>query len=153
MTSELVVLCDFAENCSFILQDEAQGPHWNSAQATVHPCITYFEKSVACKREEEDLGMISDCLKHDSVLVHTFQWRLMKYIENAFQLRLQKNYFCGGSAAQYENKEKFTKYYVCCNEKFGVPAEWHFFVTSHGKSACDGVGGILKRLAPKSSLR
>jgi hypothetical protein len=26
-------------------------------------------------------------------------------------------------------------------------------VTSHGKSACDGVGGILKRLAPKSSLR
>jgi hypothetical protein len=27
------------------------------------------------------------------------------------------------------------------SEDFGVPAELHFFVTSHGKSACDGVGG------------
>jgi hypothetical protein len=34
-----------------------------------------------------------------------------------------------------------------------VPAEWHFFVTSHGKSACDGVGGTLKRLAAKASLQ
>jgi hypothetical protein len=34
-----------------------------------------------------------------------------------------------------------------------VPAEWHFFATSHGKSACDGVGGTLKRLAAEASLQ
>jgi hypothetical protein len=34
-----------------------------------------------------------------------------------------------------------------------VPVEWHFFATSHGKSACDGIGGTLKRLAAKASLR
>jgi hypothetical protein len=34
-----------------------------------------------------------------------------------------------------------------------VPAEWHFFATSHGKSACDGVGGTLKGLAAKASLQ
>jgi hypothetical protein len=28
---EFVVLCDFAENYCLILQDEAQGFHWNSA--------------------------------------------------------------------------------------------------------------------------
>jgi hypothetical protein len=34
-----------------------------------------------------------------------------------------------------------------------VPAEWHFFATSHGKSACDDVGGTLKKLAAKASLQ
>jgi hypothetical protein len=33
-----------------------------------------------------------------------------------------------------------------------LPAEWHFFVTSHGKSASDGVGGTLKRLAARATL-
>jgi hypothetical protein len=35
----------------------------------------------------------------------------------------------------------------CHNKFFGVPAEWHFFVTSHGKRACDGVGDTLEKLA------
>jgi hypothetical protein len=42
---------------------------------------------------------------------------------------------------------------TCHNEDFGVPAEWHCFVTSQGKSACDEVGGTLKRLPAKASLQ
>lgn len=34
-----------------------------------------------------------------------------------------------------------------------MPAEWHFFATSQGKSAGDGAGGTLKRPATKSSLQ
>jgi hypothetical protein len=30
----VIVLCDFAENYSFVLQDEAQRFHWNTAHAT-----------------------------------------------------------------------------------------------------------------------
>ena len=26
-------------------------------------------------------------------------------------------------------------------------AEWHFFVISHGKNACDGIGGTIKQMA------
>ena len=36
---------------------------------------------------------------------------------------------------------------------FGVEAEWHFFATSHEKSAGDEAGGTHKRLATTSSLR
>eukprot|EP00731_Ephydatia_muelleri_P038331 Em0723g2a len=36
---------------------------------------------------------------------------------------------------------------------FWSAAEWHFFATSHGKSAGDGAGGTLKRLATKASLQ
>lgn len=38
-------------------------------------------------------------------------------------------------------------------EDFNLYATWHVFATSHGKSACDGVGGILKRFTAKASLR
>jgi hypothetical protein len=34
-----------------------------------------------------------------------------------------------------------------------VPAELHFFATSNGKSACDGFGGTLKRLAAEVSFQ
>ena len=38
-------------------------------------------------------------------------------------------------------------------DDFGVPAEWHFYATSHGKTAADGIAGTLKRLATKASLQ
>jgi hypothetical protein len=76
-SGEFVVLCDFTENYSFVLQDEAQF-HWNNAQATIHPFVIYFKKSDALNSEHENLVMISDCLKHDSILVHTFQQHLKK---------------------------------------------------------------------------
>ena len=43
---------------------------------------------------------------------------------------------------------------LCHHEAdFGMPAEWHFFATSHGKSACDGARGTLKRIVTKASLQ
>ena len=61
-------------------------------------------------------------------------------------------YFSDGAAAQYKNCKNFI---TLCHHvvDFGIPAEWHFFTTSHGKSACDGVGGTVKRLAAKASLQ
>jgi hypothetical protein len=90
-SGKFVVLCDFAENYSFILQDEAQEFLWNNAQATIHPSAIYFKKSDALNTEHENLVMISDCLAHDSILVHTVQQHLMKFIQNTFESPLKKN--------------------------------------------------------------
>lgn len=38
-------------------------------------------------------------------------------------------------------------------ELYGIEASWNFFATSHGKSACDGIAGTIKRSAAKESLR
>jgi hypothetical protein len=152
-SGEFVVLYNFAENYSFVLQHEAQGFHWNNAQAIIYPFVIYFKKSDVLNTQHEDLVVISDCLKHASILVHTFQRHLMKFIKNTFESPLKKMvYFSDGSAAQYKNR-KYLQNITCHNEDFGVPAEWHFFATSHGKSACDGVGGTLKRLTAKASLQ
>lgn len=36
---------------------------------------------------------------------------------------------------------------------FKIEAEWHFFATAHGKGACDGIGGCIKRNAYRASLQ
>ena len=37
-----IVLVDFAENYSFVVQDEVQGFHRNKVQATLHPIVIYY---------------------------------------------------------------------------------------------------------------
>ena len=159
LENEIVVQCDFAENYSFVLQDEAQGFHWNNSMSTVHPCVIYFK----VKDENNDdlkvlahksIVFISDCLSHNTVLVHTFQRKLIAFIKDEILPNLKKvYYFSDGAASQYKNRKNFSN--LCCHkEDFqGVEAEWHFYATSHGKGVCDGVGGTVKRLAAKASLQ
>lgn len=149
---ELAVLADFSENYSFVVQDAAQGMHWNNSQATIHPFVVYYQYS----EEEHHISfvIISDCLHHDTVAVHLFQRALITFLKSALPITDIKKitYFSDGAASQYKNRKNFVN--LCSHEAdFGIKAEWHFSATSHGKSACDGVGGTVKRLAARASLQ
>ncbi|MCP3667236.1 MAG: hypothetical protein GY696_32870, partial [Gammaproteobacteria bacterium] len=148
---EVLVVCDFAENYSFVLQDAAQGFHWNNAQATLHPFVVYWKEKGELKHAS--FIVISDCLTHDTVAVHLFQRQLMIFLEDKLERKPTKViYFSDGAASQYKNYKNFIN--LCCHkEEFGCKAEWHFFATSHGKNACDGLGGTVKRLAARKSLQ
>ena len=37
-----VLILNFAENYSFVVQDCAQSCHWNNVQATIHPFVLYY---------------------------------------------------------------------------------------------------------------
>ena len=43
-THSAIVLVDFAENYSFVVQDEVQAFHWNNVQATLHPIVIYYRE-------------------------------------------------------------------------------------------------------------
>lgn len=149
--SEFVVVCDFSENYSIVLQDEAQSYHWTSQQVTIHPFVVYYKQEDEI--EHVSFVIVSDCLEHNTVAVYTFQKKLISYLTNKFQ-RLPKKiyYFSDGSAAQYKNKKNFLN--LCLHEEdFNIKAEWHFSATAHGKGPCDGVGGSVKRLAARASLQ
>lgn len=76
----------------------------------------------------------------------------MQFLRSEFETIDKITFFSDGAASQYKNKKNF--YNVCLFEgEFGIKAEWHFFATSHGKSACDGIGGAFKRLARAASLQ
>ena len=36
---------------------------------------------------------------------------------------------------------------------FDLECEWHFFATSHGKSACGGIGEVVKKITAKARLQ
>ena len=148
---ELVVTADFSENYSFILQDAAQGFHWNNSQATIHPFVAYYIKEK--KLCHLSYVVISDCLHHDTVAVYLFQKSLIAFLKTRFPSHLQKiYYFSDGAASQYKNRKNFIN--LCYHEEhFVLPAQCHFSATSHGKGACDGVGATVKRLAVRASLQ
>lgn len=150
--NEFIVIMDFSENYTFVLQDAAQGFHWNNAQATVHPFGIYFRDPVSNELQCTNLIAISDCLKHNTVLVHVFQNYLIQFLKDRFGHIKKIHYFSDGSAAQYKNRNNFYNVSLHLAE-YGIPAEWNFFATSHGKNISDGLGGTLKRLATKASLQ
>jgi hypothetical protein len=60
-------------NYSLVLQDDAQGFHWNNAQATIHPFLFNFKKSNALNTEHKQVTMKSVSITHNIIQVHTFQ--------------------------------------------------------------------------------
>lgn len=141
---------DFAENYSFIIQDAVQGFHWENVQCTVHPFVFYWKHSDnVC---HQSYCFISDSLKHNTVMVYSFLNELIPAIQEGHPTLKKIHYFTDGCAAQYKNKFNFLN---LCHHRadFGVDAEWNFFATSHGKNACDGIGGTVKRAAARASLQ
>lgn len=148
---EVVVTCDFSENYSFVLQDEVQSYHWTNSQATLHPFVVYY-RGEDSKIQHLNYVFISECLTHNTVAFNLFQTHLINALKEDIPGIKIIYYFSDGCAGQYKNRKNFQN--ICLHKKdFGIDAEWHFFATSHGKSACDGLGGTVKRLAMKASLQ
>ena len=61
-------------------------------------------------------------------------------------------YFSDGAALLYNNLKNVCNF-LHHRDDFGLYAEWHFFATSDGKNACDGVDGTVKREASKANLQ
>ena len=115
---EFLIVGDFAENFSFIVQDAAQSFHWNNLQATIHPFVCYYKKR-ATEVQHISFVVISESNTHDMVAVHLFQKMLLQFlISNVGQLTYIK-YFSEGCAAQYKNRKNLN--YLSFHEvDFGV---------------------------------
>ena len=135
-----------------MVQDAAQGFHWNCAQATIHPWVYYYKQDNELKHGS--FTVISECNTHDVIFVHLYIKELISHLKKEFgndNVNVMF-YFSDGCAGQYKNCKAFLN--LCYHkEDFGVGAEWHFFATSHGKGPSDGVGGTVKRQAVIESLR
>lgn len=146
--NEVLIICDFSENFTFVLQDEVQSFHWNNAQCTLHPFVVYFKNNGVL--EHISFIIISDILKHDTIAVQLFISKLLEFLQT--KISVEKCIFMSdGAASQYKNRKNFSS--ICgFKEKHNVEIEWHFFATSHGKGPCDAIGGNLKRMAARASL-
>ena len=69
---EVVLILDFAENYSLIVQDCAQSYHWNNAQATIHSFVLYYLNLETKEISNVSLSCISDHMTHNTITVYTF---------------------------------------------------------------------------------
>ena len=145
-----IVLMDFAENYSFVIQDATQGYHWDNSQATLHTFTAYIKDGDNVKNL--NACVISDHLKHDTTAVQCYIARFLQYLLDEKPQIKKIHYYSDGAASQYKNFKNFANL-LHHRTDFNLHAEWHFFATSHGKSPCDGIGGVTKRMASRASLQ
>ena len=151
LINEVIVLLDFSENFSFIIQGKSQGFYWESSQCTVHPFVVYQEKSDDDEITHKSFCFLCPNTKHNTSMVYTFISALMPKIKS-FTPELSKIYsYSDGCTGQY--KKRFNFINLCYHKmNFDVECEWLFFATSHGKSACDRIGGVVKKMTAKARL-
>ena len=98
---ECIVLLDFAENYSYVVQDAAQGFHWNNSQATLHPFVAYY-------KEQNHLNKINYCvfsiyLHHNANFVHVFVYHMLQSLKTLLSQVSHVYYFSDGASSQYKN--------------------------------------------------
>lgn len=148
--NEFLIVCDFAENYAFVIQNAASGFHWNNNTATIFPVVIYFKDGEEVSHRS--LVIISDCNNHDAVAVHVFLKIVTNFVKNISANAEKIYYFSDGAPQQFKNFKNFVNLYYH-DDDFGISAEWHFFATAHGKGPCDGIGGTVKRMAARASLQ
>lgn len=164
---EFIIIKDFAQNYGFVVQDAAQGFHWNNNQATIYPVVAYYRENGVTKNK--NYVITSDNLSHDAVAVYTFTKLIIEALKNDFEketehrsssgevtrknLKINKIFYVSdGAPQQFKNFKNIFNVHNHIHD-FGIDAEWHFFPTAHGKGPCDGLGGTVKRCAASASLQ
>ena len=85
----ILVLVDFSENFTFIVQDEIQSYHWCKEQATLHPIVMYYKENGTVKHKS--FCVISDELHHDVSMVYQIQTVFLNYVRYIIQRFLKLN--------------------------------------------------------------
>ena len=94
---------------------------------------------------------ISDCLKHDQTAVHCFLTKVITLMKQKVNNIKIIHYYSDGAPSQYKNYKGLVNLYHHRLDH-GINAVWNVFATSRGKSACDCIGGTVKRLVTNASL-
>ena len=120
----------------------------------LHPVVVYYKENG--KLAQKSLCFISEYLEHDTEFVYELQRELVKPVVKLLNKTIPTitkfEYFSDRCAAQYKY---FKNMLNLCQHKvdFGIEATWSFFVTSHGKSPCDGIGVTVRRLTAKQACK
>jgi hypothetical protein len=98
---------------------------------------------------------ISLCIVSDYTVTSTFyafHKVVIQYIKTLASDMRKIWYLNEGTVSQYKNTNNFANL-VSHNNDSGIPAKWHFFATSNGKSSFHVVDCTAKQQAAKASLQ
>lgn len=103
-TDTCIIMEDFSENYSFIIQQSVQAFYYNNSQATVHPFCIYFKTEGNDELQNVNFCIISDSTDHSAYTVNAFTAKLMSVIREQYLWIKKVIYFSDGAPTQYKNK-------------------------------------------------
>ena len=129
---------DFSENYTITYQDEVQSAHWNAQQVSLYTAVVWAAKDTV------SYTVVSNYMHHDKYAVACFNGLLTEDLKKRFPHLHTVDIFSDGAAQHF--KQKYMLCFMTLSEsECHVKINWHFFATSHGKGAVDGIGGHVKR--------
>jgi hypothetical protein len=123
---ECLIHLDFAENYSFVIQEEVQSYHWTNAQATIHPLCIYNRD--AGKLMMKTYCIISDYLNHDATSVNVFLSEVITDLKRHVSELRKIYYLSDGGPAHYKNRFNFANLSSLHIFDFVVDGEWRFLL-------------------------
>ena len=146
---EVILLMDFAENYNCKSCEEIQSAYWNQTAVTIHPQIFYYMEEESQSLKHQSIITVSDELGHNTSTVHAMMDLIIPEIKAVIPQMKKLHIYTDGPTSQYRNKQIFntvSNFQVI----YGVDCTWNYYEVGHGKSACDGLGGRVKRLADEA---
>ncbi|CAF1502656.1 unnamed protein product [Adineta ricciae] len=126
-----VVHVDFAENFTFVTQNEIQSAYWNQKQATVYTVV------IQTDADHRNMVLISNRMTHDTAFVYCTQEIIVVLIREEYRNVHKIHYVSDGLS----------------RGRLWKKAAWTFTSSGHGKSGCDGLGAAVKSGGRKHSLK
>lgn len=135
---------NFAENFGIKEREEIQSAYWNMESVTLHPVVLYYHDDGEVSHSS--FVVVSEVLNHNTSMVKAIIEKVMIWVKRIKPDTKFVHYWTDSPVSQYRNKMIFDVVVQHLN-LFGIQASWQYFEASHGKGACDGVGGVVKRSA------
>ena len=139
----VVLVMDFSENYRCDFQREVSSAHFGYQQITLHTMRATFlcPDHECCRVCNASITVFSDDLMHDHFSVKTFVSAAVEELKAKGVLVNHMIQFTDGCRAQYK----------CCHSFFDISTATfcsslsrNYFAPGHGKTLCDGQGGLVK---------
>ena len=93
-----VVQMDFAQNFTFVIQQEIQSAYYSRKQATI------FTVYIKVGEEHRNMAIISDYLPHDTRFVYCAQKTIIDFLRQEYRNVFKINYVTDGATARFKSK-------------------------------------------------
>ena len=135
-----VMQIDYAENFAIHQQREIQSAYFVNNQISIFTCVVWHGNSALF------FALISDDLNHDKFSVFANMYEIASFIQYKFPAINCVHIYSDGASSQFKNRFSLSAIKIIA-ALFNFKMCWHFFSTSHGKGAADGIGATVKSLA------
>jgi hypothetical protein len=144
--TEITVQMDYAENFSCIFQDEPSQVFYDRNQITIHPMVVHYMSPSGNLQHQSFVG-VSDEMSHTAPTAMGFISKLIPRVQMFLPNLKTIHYVTDSPSSQYRNKSIIKLLSIHAAEFGGIEATWEYLESGHGKGACDGVGGAIKKTA------